>query len=39
MHAIEFATGLSGSRVLPIPLEVAAQLPKTGRARVIVITD
>ena len=39
MHAIEFTTGLSDSRVLPIPLEVAAQLPKTGRARVIVITD
>lgn len=39
MHAIEFTTELSGSGTLPIPQEVAAQLPKTGKARVIVLTD
>jgi len=39
MHAIEFTTELSASRVLPIPEAVAAQLPKAGRARIIVLTD
>ena len=39
MHAIEFTTELSDSRMLPIPQEVADQLPKTGRARIIVLTD
>ena len=39
MHAIEFTTELNDSRVLPIPQEVAEQLPKTGRARIIVLTD
>lgn len=39
MHAVEFTTELSGAAVLPIPAEVAAQLPKTGRARIIVLTD
>ena len=39
MHAIEFTTELSGSRTLPIPQEVADQLPKTGMARIIVLTD
>ena len=39
MHAIEFTTELSESRTLSIPQEVAEQLPKTGRARVIVLTD
>ncbi len=39
MRAIEFTTELSGARVLSIPQEVAAQLPKTGRARIIVLTD
>jgi hypothetical protein len=39
MHAIEFTTELSDSRMLPIPQEVAAQLPKTGKARIIVLTD
>ena len=38
MHAIEFITELGDSRVLPIPQEVADPLPKTGRARVIVLT-
>ena len=38
VHAIEFTAELSDSRVLPIPQEVAAQLPKSGRARIIVLT-
>jgi hypothetical protein len=38
MNAIEFTTELSGGLVLPIPREIAARLPKTGRARVIVLT-
>ena len=36
MHAIELTTGSGGSRMLPIPRDVTAQLPKTGRARIIV---
>ena len=36
MHAIEFTTGSGGSRMPPIPQDVAAQLPKTGRARILV---
>ena len=39
MHAIEFTAELTGSGTLPIPQEVADQLPKTGRARIIVLTD
>ena len=39
MNAVEFTTELSGAAVLPIPIEVAAQLPKTGLARIIVLTD
>lgn len=39
MNAVEFTTELSGAAVLAIPVEVAAHLPKTGRARVIVLTD
>ena len=39
MRAIEFTTELSDSRMLSIPQEIAAQLPKTGRARIIVLTD
>ena len=39
MNAVEFVTELSGSAVLSIPTEIAAQLPKTGRARIIVLTD
>ncbi len=38
MNAVEFTTELSGAAVLPIPVEVSAQLPKTGRARIIVLT-
>ena len=39
MHAIEFTTELSDSRMLSIPQDIADQLPKAGRARVIVLTD
>ena len=39
MRAIEFTTELSGLRMLPLPEEVVDQLPKTGRARIIVLTD
>jgi hypothetical protein len=39
MKAVEFTTELSGSDVLAIPSEVAAQLPKVGKARIIVLTD
>ena len=38
MNAVEFTTELSGAAVLPIPREIAAQLPKSGKARVIVLT-
>ncbi len=39
MNAVEFTTELSGVATLQIPSHVAAQLPKAGRARVIVLTD
>ena len=39
MHAIEFITELSDQPVLTVPREVAAQLPKQGRARIIVLTS
>ena len=39
MNTVEFTTELSGAAVLPIPREIAAQLPKSGKARVIVLTD
>ena len=39
MKAVEFTTELSGASVLTIPKEIAAQLPKNGKARVIVLTD
>ena len=39
MNAVEFTTELNGASVLTIPSDVAAQLPKAGRARVIVLTD
>lgn len=38
MHAVEFTTELSGAPVLSIPKEAADRLPKTGQARVIVLT-
>ncbi len=39
MHAIEFITELSEQPVLTVPREVAAQLPKRGQARIIVLTS
>ena len=39
MKAVEFTTELNGQPVLAIPQDVAAQLPKVGKARVIVLTD
>jgi hypothetical protein len=39
MNAVEFTTERSGAAVLPIPREIAAQLPKSGKARIIVLTD
>ena len=39
MSAIEFTTELSEQPVLAVPPEIADQLPKTGKARVIVITN
>jgi hypothetical protein len=38
MKAVEFTTKLTGAAMLAIPAEVAARLPKTGKARVIVLT-
>ena len=38
MNAIEFTTELTEKPVLTIPSEVAEQLPKEGRARVIILT-
>jgi hypothetical protein len=39
MNAVEFTTELKGEAVLKIPSEIAARLPKSGRARVIVLTN
>jgi hypothetical protein len=39
MSAVEFTTELGGVAVLPIPREIAARLPKSGKARAIVLTD
>ena len=39
MNAVEFTTELSGAPVLQIPSDAAAQLPKAGQARVIVLTE
>jgi len=38
MKAVEFTTELRGSNILEVPSDAAAQLPKAGRARVIVLT-
>jgi hypothetical protein len=38
MRAVEFTTELSKQPIVTIPQEIAAQLPKSGRARVIVLT-
>jgi hypothetical protein len=39
MNAVEFTTRLNGGDALPIPPEIVQRLPKTGRARVIVLTE
>ncbi len=39
MSTIEFTTQLSEEPVLAIPSDIAEQLPKEGKARVIVITN
>ena len=39
MNAIEFTTELTEEPVLTIPDEIASLLPKTGKARVIVLTN
>ena len=39
MKAVEFTAELSETATLTIPPEVAVQLPKTGRARIIVLTS
>jgi hypothetical protein len=39
MNAIEFTIELSGETTLEIPPHIAAQLPKAGKARIIVLTD
>lgn len=38
MNAIEFTTQLTGADSLPLPEEIAAKLPVSGTARVIVLT-
>ena len=38
MRAVEFTIELKGESVVPIPAEVAAELPKTGIARIIILT-
>jgi len=38
MKAVEFTTQLTGSGVIDIPAAIATQLPKTGQARIIVLT-
>jgi hypothetical protein len=39
MQAVEFTAELSGSLNLLIPKDVAEKLPKTGRARIIVLPE
>jgi len=39
MHALEFVTELKGAAVLDIPSDIAAHLPRAGKARVIVLTE
>ena len=39
MNAVEFVTGLKGAAVLDIPSDIAAHLPRAGKARVIVLTE
>jgi hypothetical protein len=39
MSSIEFETELRGESTLPLPPEVVAQLPKSGRAKVVVLVQ
>ena len=39
MKAIEFETELHGGEELPIPPQVASQLPETGKAKVILLLE
>ena len=39
MNAVEFTTELTESGLLRIPAAVAEKLPKSGKARIIVLTD
>jgi hypothetical protein len=39
MNAVEFATDLTASPTLAIPADAAARLPRSGRVRVLVLTD
>ena len=39
MNAVEFTTELSGADNLRVPAEILAQLPRSGQARVIVLTE
>lgn len=39
MQAVEFSIELSTEPVVMIPKEIAAQLPKAGQARVIILTS
>lgn len=39
MPALEFMTDLSSEPVLNIPIDIAVQLPKVGRARIIVVPE
>jgi hypothetical protein len=38
MQALEFTTDLGEQPTVTIPRDVAARLPKTGRARIIILT-
>ncbi len=39
MSAVEFTTELNGASVLTVPQDIAAQLPKSGTAKIIILTD
>jgi hypothetical protein len=39
MNAVEFVTDLTGSGSLAVPADAAARLPRSGKARVIVLTE
>jgi hypothetical protein len=39
MQAVEFTVELSDNRIVAIPQDVAAQLPVSGVARVIILTE